>query len=166
VLTAVLAGPVGVGFVMIVGGGALGQAMVENYGWSDSAVDWWNGLRWPIGIALLVFAIAVLLDHAPRRRQPALTWLALGSGIAVALTTVATAGLAAYVSLSGSFGSVYGPLAGIFALLLWALLSSIAFFYGTAVCAQLEALRAGETTPALDDPGRPHARTVGDGAVD
>ena len=37
-----------------------------------------------------------------------------------------------------------------------------AFFYGTAVCAQLEALRAGETTPALDDPGRPHARTVGD----
>ena len=52
--------------------------------------------------------------------------------------------------------------AGIFALLLWALLSSIALFYGTAVCAQLEALRAGDDTPALADPGRPHARTVGD----
>ena len=166
VLTAVLAVPVGIGFVMIVGGGALGDAMAENYGWSERTVLWWNILRWPLGLGLLVFAIAVLLDHAPRRRQPALSWLALGSGIAVALTTVATAGLAAYVSLSGSFGSVYGPLAGIFALLLWALLSSIAFFYGTAVCAQLEALRAGETTPALDDPGRPHARTVGNGAVD
>jgi uncharacterized BrkB/YihY/UPF0761 family membrane protein len=70
--------------------------------------------------------------------------------------------LAAYVSLSGSFGTVYGPLAGIFALLLWALLSSIAFFYGTAVCAQLEALRAGQVEPSYDDPGRPHARTVGD----
>jgi YihY family inner membrane protein len=162
VLTAVLAAPVGAGFVMIVGGGALGEAMVESYGWSDTAVDWWNGLRWPIGIALLVLAIAVLLDHAPRRRQPALSWLALGSGIAVVLNAVATAGLAAYVSLSGSFGSVYGPLAGVFALLLWALLSSVAFFYGTAVCAQLEALRAGEVAPALDDPGRPHARTVGD----
>jgi len=162
VLTAVLAAPVGVGFVMIVGGGALGEAMVESYDWSDSAVDWWNGLRWPVGIALLVFAIAVLLDHAPRRRQPALSWLALGSGIAVVLSAVATAGLAAYVSLSGSFGSVYGPLAGVFALLLWALLSSVAFFYGTAVCAQLEALRAGEVEPALDDPGRPHATTVGD----
>lgn len=162
VLTAVLAAPVGIGFVMLVGGGALGDAMAENYGWSDDAVDWWNGLRWPIGITLLVFAIAVLLDHAPRRRQPALSWLALGSGIAVVLSAMATAGLAAYVSLSGSFGSVYGPLAGVFALLLWALLSSIAFFYGTAVCAQLEALRAGEVSPALDDPGRPHARTVGD----
>ena len=78
--------------------------------------------------------------------------------------TVATAGLAAYVSFSGSFGSVYGPLAGVFALLLWALLSSVALFYGTAVCAQLEALRAGEVEPALDDPGRPHATTAGTGS--
>jgi YihY family inner membrane protein len=166
VLTAVLAVPVGVGFIMIVGGLALGDAMAENYGWSDRSVLWWNVLRWPLGLGLLVLAVAVLLDHAPRRRQPALSWLALGSSIAVVLTGIATAGLAAYVSLSGSFGSVYGPLAGIFALLLWALLSSIAFFYGTAVCAQLEALRAGDVTPALDDPGRPHARTVGDRVTD
>ena len=165
VLTAVLAVPVGIGFVMIVGGAALGEAMVDNYGWSDTTEDWWNVLRWPVGLGLLVLTIAVLLDHAPRRRQPALSWLALGSGIAVVLSAVATLGLAAYVSFSGSFGSVYGPLAGVFALLLWALLSSIAFFYGTAVCAQLEALRASEPSPALDDPGRPHARTVGDRPV-
>ncbi|KQV67882.1 hypothetical protein ASC64_11850 [Nocardioides sp. Root122] len=162
VLTAVLAAPVGIGFLMIVGGGAFGEAMADSYGWSDRAVDTWEVLRWPGGLALLVLTIAVLFDHAPRRRQPALSWLALGSGIAVLLSALATVGLATYVSLSGSFGSVYGPLAGVFALLLWALLSSIAFFYGTAVCAQLEALRAGESAPALDDPGRPHARTVGD----
>ena len=162
VLTAVLAAPVGIGFLMIVGGGAFGEAMADSYGWSDRAVDTWEVVRWPGGLALLVLTIAVLLDHAPRRRQPALSWLALGSGIAVLLSALATVGLATYVSLSGSFGSVYGPLAGVFALLLWALLSSIAFFYGTAVCAQLEAVRAGESAPALDDPGRPHARTVGD----
>ncbi|MFC7360726.1 YihY/virulence factor BrkB family protein [Nocardioides astragali] len=166
VLTAVLAAPVGVGFVMIVGGGALGDAMVEHYAWSDRTVDTWNLLRWPVGLAMLVLTVAVLLDHAPRRRQPALSWLALGACLAVALSAVATAGLALYVSHSGAFGSVYGPLAGIFALLVWALLSSIALFYGTAVCAQLEAIRAGESDPAYDDPGGPHARTVGDGAVD
>lgn len=166
VLTAILAGPVGIGFLMIVGGGAFGEAMADNYGWSEDAVLWWNVLRWPVGLALLVVTIAVLLDHVPRRRQPALSWLALGAGIAVLLSAGATVGLALYVSLSSSFGSVYGPLAGIFALLLWALLSSIALFYGTAVCAQLEALRAGDDHPALDDPGRPHARTVGDGVVD
>lgn len=166
VLTAVLAVPVGIGFVMIVGGGALGDAMAENYAWSARTVDRWNVLRWPIGLALLVLTVAVLLDHAPRRRQPALSWLALGAGIAVVLRAVATVGLALYVSLSGSFGSVYGPLAGIFALLVWALLSSIALFYGTAVCAQLEAIRAGESAPAYDDPGGPDARRVGAGAGD
>lgn len=160
VLTAVLAVPVGVGFLMIVGGGAFGQAMVDVYGWSSSTLLWWEVLRWPIGIALLVATIAVLLDHAPRRRQPALSWLALGSGIAVVLSALATAGLALYVSQSGSFGSVYGPLAGIFALLLWSLLSSISLFFGIAVCAQMEALRAGHPEPVLEDPGRPHAHEV------
>jgi uncharacterized BrkB/YihY/UPF0761 family membrane protein len=112
--------------------------------------------RWPIGTALLVFTIAVLLDHAPRRRQPALSWLALGSGTAVVLSMAATAGLAAYVHVSSSFGSTYGPLAGIIALLLWSLLSAVAFFYGVAVCAQLEALRSGDGRPVYDDPGSPH----------
>lgn len=161
-LTGVLAVPVGVGFMMIVGGAAFGAAMAESYGWSAGTVRWWNALRWPLGLGLLVVTIALLLDYAPRRRQPALSWLALGAGIAVLLSALATTGLALYVSFSGSFGTVYGPLAGIIALLMWALLSSIALFFGTAVCAQLEALRAGQADPVLADPGRPHARTVDD----
>lgn len=91
-----------------------------------------------------------------------MSWLALGSAVAVVLTAGATLLLAAYVALSGSFGDVYGPLAGVVALLLWALLSSIAFFYGTAVCAQLECLRAGHAQPVLDDPGPPHSHVVAD----
>lgn len=160
VLTAVLAVPVGVGFLMLVAGGSFGTAMAATYGWSDDAVRTWELLRWPVGLVLLVLAIAVLLDHAPRRRQPALSWLALGAGVAVLLTMLATGGLAAYVNLSSSFGSTYGPLAGIVALLLWSLLSAVSLFYGVAVCAQLEAWRAGEHEPAYDDPGRPHGRRV------
>ncbi len=156
VMTAVLAVPVGTGFLLIVGGGAFGDAMVDQYGWSARVHTWWDVLRWPAGLSLLVFSIAVLLDHAPRRRQPALSWLALGSTVAVVVSTVAAAGFAAYVSLSESFSSTYGPLAGIFALLLWSLLSAMGLFYGIAVCAQLEALRAGEQEPVYDDPGRPH----------
>jgi YihY family inner membrane protein len=156
VLTAVLAGPVGLGFMLLVAGGAFADAMADEYGWSDTAVDTWNVLRWPVGLALLVFFIAVVLDHSPRRRQPALSWLALGSGVAVVLTMGATGLLAAYIHLSPSFGDVYGPLAGIFALLLWSLLSAMALFFGTAVCAQMEAYRGGHPEPAYDDPGRPH----------
>jgi YihY family inner membrane protein len=160
VLTAVLAAPVGAGFLLLVAGGAIGDAMVNEYAWSANTLLAWNILRWPAGLALLVFTIAVVLDHAPRRRQPALSWLALGAAVAVVLSMLATAGLAAYVNLSASFGSTYGPLAGVFALLLWSLFSAMGLFYGIAVCAQLEALRCGEAAPAYDDPGRPHGKTV------
>ena len=160
VFTAVLAGPVGIGFMLLVGGGAFGDAMVSEGVWSETTEDWWDWLRWPSGVVLLVFAIAVLLDHSPRRRQPALSWLALGAVIAVLLSMVATGGLAAYVTASASFSSTYGPLAGVFVLLLWSLLSAMAFFYGAAVCAQLEAVRAHEPEPAYDDPGRPEEEVV------
>ena len=156
VMTAVLALPVGIGFLLLVAGGSFADAMARDYGWSEGVVLASNVARWPVGVLLLVFTIAVILDHAPRRRQPSLSWLALGSGVAVVLTLVSTGLLAAYVHQSPSFGAIYGPLAGIFALLLWSLLSAIALFFGIAVCAQLEAVRSGHTEPVYDDPGRPH----------
>lgn len=162
VLAALLAAPVALGFLLLVAGGAFAEAMVEEYGWSGTTETGWEIARWPVGIVLVVTTVAVLLDHAPRRRQPSLSWLALGSGVAVLLAMAATAGLALYVRLSGSFGDIYGPLAGVFALLLWALLSSVALFYGAAVCAQLEACRAGHPDPVYDDPGRPHRTEVPD----
>ncbi|MEJ7691283.1 MAG: YhjD/YihY/BrkB family envelope integrity protein [Nocardioidaceae bacterium] len=69
------------------------------------------------------------------------------------ITMLASGSLAAYVHISGSFGSVYGPLAGVMALLLWCYLSSIALFFGTALAAQLEAVRAGLVEPIEPDPG-------------
>ncbi len=162
VLTAVLAAPVGLGFLLLVAGREFARAMATEYGWSASAELAWSIARWPAGIVLLVVTIALLLEKSPRRRQPALSWVAFGSAVTVSLVLVATAGLAAYVGLSGSFSTVYGPLAGIIALLLWAVMSSVAFFFGAAVCAQLEAFRAGDDEPVEPDPGRPHARTVGE----
>jgi YihY family inner membrane protein len=155
VLTVVLAAPVGLGFLLLVAGGAFADAMSAEYGWSDDVVQVWRIARWPVGTVLLVLAIAAVLDHAPRRRQPALSWLALGAGVAVLLSMSAAGLLAAYVHLSSSFGSTYGPLAGIVALLLWSLMTSVSLFYGVAVCAQLEALRAGDPEPVDPDPGRP-----------
>jgi uncharacterized BrkB/YihY/UPF0761 family membrane protein len=151
-----------VGFLLLVAGGPFAREMQDAYGWSAGTARAWNLARWPVGVVLLVLTVAVLLDHSPRRRQPALSWLALGSGISVLLTMVATGLLAAYVHLSSSFGAIYGPLGGVFALLLWSLASSVALLAGAAVCAQLEFLRAGYRRPVEDDPGPPPSRSVDD----
>ena len=153
VLTAVIALPVGLGFLLLVAGGPFGDAMQQFYGWSDTAERVWDLVRWPVGLLVTTFAVTELFDHAPRWRQPALSWLALGGGLAVALVMVASGLLAVYVHVSVSFGDVYGPLAGIIALLIWSNLTAMALFLGIAVAAQLEAARAGVLEPVVDDPG-------------
>ena len=153
VMAAVLAVPIASGFALLVAGGPFGDAMQDVYGWTESTDRIWDAVRWPLGLAVTTFTIAVLLDHAPRRRQPGLSWLGLGAAISVALTMVASALLGLYVNYSASFGSVYGPLAGVMALLLWCYLTSVAFFFGTAMAAQLEAMHARVAEPTTGDPG-------------
>ena len=153
VMTAVLAAPIAAGFALLVAGGPFGDAMQDVYGWSETSDRIWDVVRWPLGLAVTTFTIAVLLDHAPRRRQPGLSWLGLGAAVSVGLTMVASALLGLYVKYSASFGSVYGPLAGVMALLLWCYLTSIALFVGTAMAAQLEAMHARVAEPTTGDPG-------------
>jgi uncharacterized BrkB/YihY/UPF0761 family membrane protein len=153
VLTLVVSVPVGLGFLLLVAGGPFGDAVTAVYGWSETTESVWDVVRWPVGLLVTTAAVTIILDHTPRRRQPSLSWLALGAGVAVVLTMVASGLLALYVNFSDSFGSVYGPLAGIIAMLLWCNLTSFALFFGTAMAAQLEALRAGVEDPKVDDPG-------------
>jgi uncharacterized BrkB/YihY/UPF0761 family membrane protein len=54
---------------------------------------------------------------------------------------------------ASSFGSTYGPLTGVVALLPWSLLSSRALFFGIAFSAQLEACRTLKGEPVKNDPG-------------
>jgi YihY family inner membrane protein len=107
----------------------------------------WAIVRWPIALVLIGAAITVLFQRSPRRRQPGLSWLAFGATVSVALWTVSTVALGAFFSATKSFGQTYGPLAGIVALLLWSLFSSIALLFGGAVAAQLEAIRVGASAP-------------------
>lgn len=106
----------------------------------------------PVGVLLAWASFTVVLERAPRRRQPGHSWLAFGAGVSLVLWLLLTGLLALYVVSSGSFGSTYGPLTGIFALLLWANLSSVAIFLGIAFGAQLEAARAGSPEPTYGDP--------------
>ena len=114
---------------------------------NDALTSVWSVVRWPLGVALTAVAVTVLFRWSPRRRQPSLSWLAFGSGISVFLWGLATIGLGLFYGSSSSFGQTYGPLAGVVALLVWSLLSSVALFFGAAVAAQLEALRTGESLP-------------------
>jgi YihY family inner membrane protein len=153
---ALLAGvPALVGFLALVAGGPLGHSVQRHFGWGDTAAGIWAVVRWPLSLAMTVLAVGLLFRHAPRRRQPGLSWLLYGATLATALWWLASLLLATYVRASDAFGATYGALTGIMAMLLWANLTGIALFLGLAFAAQLEALRVGVPEPAVPDQWRP-----------
>ncbi|MFF9488089.1 YihY/virulence factor BrkB family protein [Streptomyces sp. NPDC014676] len=141
------------GFVVLVAGDAVGDAVVRVAGGSGGGSGWWTVLRLPVGLALAWVASAVIFRWSPRRTQPGYTWLAFGSAVHLLLWVAATWLLALYVEGSGAFGALYGPLTAFIALLLWAYLTAVALFLGIAFAAQLEAARAGIDAAVRPDPG-------------
>ena len=143
----------GTAFVLTITAGALfvlalfalvgGQALKGTVGWGSTMETVWDVLRWPVGIVLVVGSIALLLEIAPRRRQPEPSWLAVGAAVSAVLWLVFRALLKGYVEATEGFGATYGPLAGTIGVLLWTFLTSVALFLGVAFAAQLEAARAG-----------------------
>ena len=149
-VAAVLAFSAGVGallsLVVLVGG----QAIREHARWSSGLETAWDVLRWPLGLALVISSVALLLRVAPRRRQPDWSWLAFGAGVSALLWLAFMGLLKLYIEATDSFGATYGPIAGTIGVLLWAFLSSVALFAGVALAAQLEAVRAGVASPRVD----------------
>ncbi|MFR0355032.1 YihY/virulence factor BrkB family protein [Streptomyces sediminimaris] len=153
-LLAMAAGlPMVLGFVVLVAGEAVGDAIATTLGSHGGTDRWWAALEVPVGLALAWIASAVIFRWSPRRRQPGYTWLAFGSAVHLVLWVAATWLLALYVSRSSSFGAVYGPLTAFVALLLWANVTGVALFLGIAFAAQLEAARAGIKSAVHPDPG-------------
>ena len=123
-----------------------GETLADAAGWSSA----FHVLRWPVAVVLVVVALALLFEVAPRRRQPEPSWLAVGSGLAALLWLLFTGGLGVFVGASENFGATYGPLAGTIAVLLWTFFSALALMLGLAFAAQLEAVRAGVTATRVE----------------
>ena len=69
----------------------------------------WSILRWPLGVALLIVSVGLILNWAPRRHQPAWSWMSFAAVVTVALLVVVTVLLNVFFGLSGTFGRHLRP---------------------------------------------------------
>jgi YihY family inner membrane protein len=144
---ALTAGVLGVAAIVVLVAGAAIRDAVDGDRTFDAV---WAIARWPVGLACVVAAVALLFEYSPRRRQPEASWLAFGAGVSALLWLVFMGALVVYLEATDSFGATYGPIAGTIGLLLWTFLTAVAIFLGLAFAAQLEAVRAGVERPRVD----------------
>jgi membrane protein len=124
--------------VGVVATGGLAQEIGGLIGLSDTAVDVWNIVKWPVLILIVSFMFAFLYWAAPNVKHPKFQWVSPGGILAVVIWIVASAAFAFYVANFGSYNKTYGTLGGVITFLVWLWISNIAVLLGAEFNAELE----------------------------
>jgi membrane protein len=135
----------------LVVGGPVADAIGDELGVGDTALQVWSIAKWPLLFAIVVLALALLYWVAPNARHAGVRWILPGSLLATLLWIVASAGFSSYVSHFGSYANTYGGLAGVIVFLIWLWLTNVAVMFGAQFAAELE--RTGRAAAHATPPG-------------
>jgi membrane protein len=135
-LTILAVGGIIASFVVIAGGAVVTEELVAPLGIGSVLWTAIEILRYPVVLALLIFAVAALYRLAPAVRAPWRVAFAGGAVFAVGWV-VATAAFSVYLARFGSYASTYGSFAGVIVLMLWFYLSAMVLLIGAELVAVL-----------------------------
>ncbi|GBR22983.1 t-RNA-processing ribonuclease BN [Kozakia baliensis NRIC 0488] len=92
--------------------------------------------------ALMLFfifaAVTLLFRYGPCRTTPSWRWIFPGSLVATVLWVLTSIGFSYYVSRFASYGSTYGPLGAVAAIMMWFFVSTYVVLFGAELNAGLE----------------------------
>lgn len=117
----------------IVVGGRLADVVGRELGAGAAARDWWQVLRWPIGMLMFAGAVETLYRTASGGARVGRFPISPGAVVALAAWLIAAAAFGAYVRLFADYGETYGALGGVIVFLLWLWLTNLALLIGQEV---------------------------------
>jgi membrane protein len=106
------------------------------------AVSWaWWTVQWPILLAGLLVAFAVLHYYGPDVEHPRWQVITPGSLLAVFVWLITSAGLSVYTASFGNYNKAWGSFSAVIVTLIWLWLTAIALLFGGEVNAEVERSR-------------------------
>jgi membrane protein len=115
--------------LLLVLSGSLVRTVGQRLGVGDAGQTAWSVLKWPALVCLVVLLVLVLFRNAP---PCARGWRhSLPGGLLAALLWLLSSGLfTLYASGFGTYGKLYGSLAGVVVFLVWLWVSNLALLAG------------------------------------
>jgi membrane protein len=98
----------------------------------------WKIAQWPLVLALILLAFAIIYYFAPNLSNRRWHWLTPGAILAVILWMAVSFGLRIYLHFVSTYSVGYGSLGAVIVLLLWFYLSGVAVLSGAVLNAVLE----------------------------
>lgn len=136
-LTIGLAGFVILSLTLVLYGETLGVWIAGFVGLGEAFTSFWNVLRWPIVVGLMLFVVGVVYYVCPDIKQD-WRWVSPGSVFAVSMWVIVSLGFKVYVDNFGGYNKVYGSIAGVIVLMLWLYWSGLVLLMGGEINAEIE----------------------------
>ena len=126
-----------VSLILLTFGPQIGAWVADLFGLGRVFELAWNILRWPVIVALLIGAMALLYYVAPDVEQR-WQWITPGSACAVIGWLLASLGFSFYVNRFGSYNATYGSIGAVIVLLTWMYVSGLFILIGGEINAEIE----------------------------
>lgn len=137
VLTLALAAFALVAFALVLVGPTLAEAVARATSLGPAFAWAWKILQWPVVVALVALAAAIVYYWAPDAEQE-WVWVTPGSLLTTVLWLCASLGFKYYVIRFGTYTETYGAVGGVMVLLLWFYLSGLVMMLGAELNAEIE----------------------------
>jgi membrane protein len=125
-------------FLLIVVGGALGDAVSKKAG-VGAAFEWvWGIARWPVAFCAILLFFGLVYYLGPNKEQRSWKWITPGSFVGGLLWLLLSGLFALYVTFAGNYTKTYGTIASGVILLLWLNYSAFALLFGAELNAELD----------------------------
>lgn len=124
--------------VMVLAGGKVVHSIAANYALGSAFVLSWKILQWPIVLASMLLAFALIYYFAPDVRDQKWIWITPGAVLGVFLWLLVSFGFRIYLHFFDSYSSTYGSLGAVIILMLWLYLTGAAVLIGGELNAEIE----------------------------
>jgi membrane protein len=124
--------------ILVLYGGRLADQIAAGYGFGEHFSIAWKVLQWPIVLAFMLLAFALIYYLAPDLHEQKWIWLTPGSVLGVALWLLVSFGFRLYLHFFDSYSKTYGTLGAVIVLMLWLYLTGAAILIGGEVNSEIE----------------------------
>jgi membrane protein len=143
--------------VLVLYGGKIANVIAATYGFGDIFTVGWKFLQWPIVLAFMLLAFALIYYLAPDLHDQHWVWITPGSVTGVGLWLLVSFGFKLYLHFFDSYSKTYGTLGAVIILMLWLYFTGAAILIGGEVNSEIE--------DAAAEAGNPQAKEKGEKAA-
>lgn len=139
--------------LLVVAGGHIAEWLASSYGLGPVFPLAWKIIQWPVVLACIILAFALIYYFAPDLREQSWKWLTPGASIGVALWLLVSIAFRVYLHFFNSYSATYGSLGAVIILMLWLYFTGAAVLVGGEINSEIENAAAKQGEPEAKEKG-------------